>query len=207
MLENMPELSIPYFKEICNATHQENINYPSIYSNVCDLTNGVIYLYLMYDFEQVIELDLSEEFEKGRQSLNLLSLFEPDDNQAPNKPLTPFGQINGRSGEEYTYTFIGNDPDDDLIFYLFDWGDGTQSYLLGPFESNESLTMSHTWPIQGEYEIKVKTQDLYGRESEWSDPLSISMPKSREYSKPLINFLDKYTILFPLLRQLLDLFS
>ena len=39
----------------------------------------------------------------------------------PYKPLPPSGPLNGKLMEEYTYTTSTIDPDDDQIFYLFDW--------------------------------------------------------------------------------------
>ena len=31
--------------------------------------------------------------------------------------------------------------------------------------------------LKGEYEIKVKAKDIFGAESEWSDPFEVTMPK------------------------------
>jgi hypothetical protein len=36
-----------------------------------------------------------------------------------------------------------------------------------------------SWTSKGTYEIKVKAQDEYGEESEWSDPLTVSMPRNK----------------------------
>ena len=36
--------------------------------------------------------------------------------------------------------------------------------------------------MEGSYTIKVKARDIHGGESEWSDPLSISMPKYKKSS-------------------------
>jgi len=38
------------------------------------------------------------------------------------------------------------------------------------------------WDEQGTYQIKVKARDIYGAESGWSEQLSITMPKSREFN-------------------------
>ena len=53
--------------------------------------------------------------------------------------------------------------------------------------------------------IQVKAKDVYGAESEWSDPLPVSMPKNKAINTPFLNFLENHPNLFPLLRQLLDL--
>ena len=51
------------------------------------------------------------------------------------------------------------------------------------FESAISIySINHTWSKQGNYEIKVKAKDEYGATSEWSDPLSFSMPKTKLFN-------------------------
>jgi tetratricopeptide (TPR) repeat protein len=74
MLENMDELTVEYFRKILSATHQEG-TYPTIYSNICDLTKKEIYIYNFHNFEEVAKFNLEEEFEKGEHSFELVSLF------------------------------------------------------------------------------------------------------------------------------------
>jgi len=94
----------------------------------------------------------------------------------------------------------------DSLWCLFDWGDGTDSGWLGPYNSNLSVNINYTWANNGEYEIKVKAIDMHGAESEWSEPLSISIHKSKPYiNSPLLNFLENHPRMFPLLQQRLRL--
>lgn len=74
MLENMEELTADYFEKILAATHQE-ATYPTVYSNICDLTNKEIYVYNFHNFEEFAKFNLEEEFKKGKQSYEILSLF------------------------------------------------------------------------------------------------------------------------------------
>ena len=53
----------------------------------------------------------------------------------PNKPSTPTGEASGKIRVEYTYTSSAIDPDNDPIYYVFNWGDGTDSGWLGPVDS------------------------------------------------------------------------
>jgi len=94
---------------------------------------------------------------------------------APNTPSTPSGPPSGKAGVEYTYTTHAIDVDSDQVFYLFDWGDGTTSGWIGPFDSGANGSASHTW-ARGSYQIKAKAKDIHGVESDWSPSLPISMP-------------------------------
>jgi len=127
------------------------------------------------------------------------------DNDPPNKPSKPSGKMNGKIGKEYIYTTSTTDPDGDDVFYLFDWGNGMTSFILGPYESGAECNTSGIWFEEGSYEIKVRSIDEYGAESEWSDPLSITMPKNKPINSPFLNFLENHPHMFPLLRQLLKL--
>ena len=76
------------------------------------------------------------------------------------------------------YTCKGFDPDGDHIKYCFDWGDGTSSWTNWT-NSNITVRISHTWTQSDNYKIRVKIRDENGLDSEWSDPLAISMTKSK----------------------------
>ena len=101
------------------------------------------------------------------------------DNQAPEKPSRPNGPSSGEIGAEYTYTSSTTDPDNEEIYYWFDWGDNTNSGWLGPYDSGAEASSSHTWDVGGSYGIKVKAKDELGAQSEWSDSLPVSMPKNK----------------------------
>jgi hypothetical protein len=174
MLEEMNELTIEYFTSICNATHNTG-TYPSVYSNVYDLTEGILYLYYFYNYENVVAINLEEELAHGEHVYFLEDLFEPS-NSPPNKPSKPSGPSTGKPGEECTYHSQTRDPEESQLHYLFDWGDGTDSGWLGPYDSGETCGASHIWTRQGTYTIRVKAKDLQGYESEWSEPLPVSMP-------------------------------
>ena len=124
-------------------------------------------------------------------------------NYFPNEPSTPSGPTSGKSGNSYTYSTSTTDSDGHKIQYYFDWGDGTSDWT-GIVNSGVTMSASHSWSGDGSYNIKVKAKDEYGGESDWSDPLVVSMPKTRQYiNTPFLNFLENHPHLFPLLRQLL----
>lgn len=181
MLERMTDQSVEYFKEICEATHVEKIPLSTfmldtIYSYICDLTNNTMYLYFFHDYAHLIEINLPEIFNSGYKQYSLPLLFMNASNHIPTKPEGITGQTSGRIHQTYEYSATGTDDDNDLLFYYFDWGDGTNSGWIGYYQSGESCTTSHEWSEQGGYQIKVKTKDLYGQDSNWSDPLPVTMP-------------------------------
>jgi hypothetical protein len=122
----------------------------------------------------------------------------------PNKPNTPTGEASGKIDVEYTYTSSAIDPDNDPIYYIFNWGDGTDSGWLGPIDSGITYEVNHIWKKKGNYEIKTRVKDSNGLISSWSDPLPITMPYS--YSTSILRFLDllsqRFSNAFPILRQM-----
>jgi subtilisin family serine protease len=125
-------------------------------------------------------------------------------NAEPEKPAAPEGTTSGKVGEYYDYMVSTVDVDGDQIYYLFDWGDGTDSGWVGPYDSNDVCTVSYNWSEKGNYEIKVKAKDIFGLESDWSNPLPIKMPYS--YTKPIPPFMEllfqRLPHAFPILRHL-----
>jgi hypothetical protein len=125
----------------------------------------------------VVTFNLTEELGLGVHSYYLPGLFEPEGNQPPRVPDRPSGPTSGRVGVECTYSSGSSDPDDNVMYYLFDWGDGTTSNWVKQQDSGDGVA-THTWMLRGTYEVKVKAKDIYGVESDWSEPLPITMPKN-----------------------------
>lgn len=74
MLKKAPAVSLELVRAVLSATHQEG-QYPTVYSNICDLRNGILYLYNFHDFEEVVEFNLEAELKKGKASYDIPSLF------------------------------------------------------------------------------------------------------------------------------------
>ena len=147
--------------------------------------------------------NLSEEFEQGYHSYSIQELFNNLSNR-PNKPGKPSGSTSGEAGVEYTYTATATDPDGDQIYYLFDWSDDTDSGWIGPFDSGEECSASHIWNNKGDYEIKVRTHDIHGSTSDWSDPLPISMPKNNLLTSTFfLRLFQRFSSLFLMLKYIL----
>jgi hypothetical protein len=182
MFENMTEPSVEYFRDICDAVHVEKSYSWTCHSMICDLSNQIMYLYYSGDYEKQVVIDLNEELKKGEHSIYLGSLFEPENNNPPAKPEPPTGNESGIPGEVIEYRIKKtSDPDGDKISYLFDWGDGNQSLWL--YKTMGTIKSSYNWIERGKYDVRVKARDEYGAESEWSDPLVVTMPKTKSFNE------------------------
>jgi hypothetical protein len=67
---------------------------------------------------------------------------------------------------EYELDFVASDLDRDDIYYFIDWGDGTSTEWLGPFETSQHILVKHTWSSNLKFgTIKAKVKDTKGAES------------------------------------------
>jgi len=127
-----------------------------------------------------------------------------EESLAPNTPDAPEGSSSGNTGTSYTYSASTTDPEGDQISYLFDWGDGTFSEWTSLKNSGQTVSTNHIWQSDGSYQIRVKAKDVHGIQSEWSDPLPITMPYSYNPMHQFFEWLfERFPNAFPLLRQLM----
>jgi hypothetical protein len=104
-----------------------------------------------------------------------------------NPPSTPSleGPTTGTEYEEITFTTSSTDPDEDQIFYEFDWDDGTFGWF-GPYTSGETIEATHSWDTPDTYDIKVRAVDVRNKKSEWSIPLNIEIGPNQAPNAPTI---------------------
>jgi hypothetical protein len=138
--------------------------------------NGESWWYYMGDFNEPWEwekrFDGTEDF-----------TFETygRGNTRPPPPTPPSGTTSGAAGQLYSYKTLASDPEEDMVRYGWDWdGDFSVDEWSEYFESGVEITMDHVWEEQGSYEIRVKAMDYFEFESEWSDPLVVSMAKNKQ---------------------------
>ncbi len=96
-------------------------------------------------------------------------------NYPPDTPQQPSGITRGDPCHPYYFSSYTTDPEGEDIYYFFDWGDGTNSDWLGPYNSGDTCIASNSWPDPGIYAVKVKAKDINDRESDWSDPLTVGI--------------------------------
>ena len=119
-------------------------------------------------------------------------------NTPPNKP-TINGPTSGNAGTSYDYTFKALDPEGAIIWYYIEWGDNSNTGWIGPVDSGQQATLSHTWDKKGTFTIRCKAKDPYNAESELGT-LKVTMPRNRIATNPLFHRFFEH---FPLLEKLL----
>ena len=74
ILSESKELSVELIRKILDETHQEG-GALTVYSNIYDLKEGIVYVYNLRNFDEVAVMNLSEELKKGQREIELASLF------------------------------------------------------------------------------------------------------------------------------------
>jgi len=86
----------------------------------------------------------------------------PDISYGPNRPKRPMGPTEVYRGLPYFYDTYAIDLNGDQVYLKIYWGDGENTDWLGPYDSGETCTTSHTWDTVGTYSVKVKAKDEHG---------------------------------------------
>jgi len=75
ILAESKKLNVDLIRKVLDDTHQEG-GALTVYSNIYDLKKGVVYIYNLRNFNEVVTMNLSEELKKGQRQLELPSLFK-----------------------------------------------------------------------------------------------------------------------------------
>ena len=140
------------------------------------------------------------------------ALINSNENTPPNPPEIS-GPASGKIKKEYNYSFLLTDPDGDSLSKIrIEWGGlGTGNITEicwtctteGPKLNGTLFVMQHDWKRSGEYSIRAKVWDIHNLESNWSEPMPITMPYAYHPVQHFIELLSqRFPIAFPLLRQL-----
>ena len=106
-------------------------------------------------------------------------------NSPPNMPSVPLGPVSGKANNLYSYSTSATDPDGNQVRYTFDWGDGTKS-ATRLVNSGTSANAYHKWTKVGTYQVKAMATDSKGAFSEWSTPMTFTIPANRPPGAPSI---------------------
>jgi hypothetical protein len=92
----------------------------------------------------------------------------------PAKPVLT-GPTTGVLDHLYTFTVVTTEPDNEDVYYLIDWGDGTNTGWLGPYSQGTDVDAQKSWSTEATYIVKAKAKDTNEVSSEWSDALSVAI--------------------------------
>lgn len=148
-----------------------------------------------HDSESFYNLEVEPVYIKGYQ------------NTAPMKPELD-GDKEGAFNEELDFSAVTYDCDRQNIWYLFDWGDETDSGWLGPYQSGEICTIQNSWPgflYTDYYDISVLAKDSTGTKSLWSDSMEVKVYQGRSKNKIGNDFLQKFPMISNMISNLLRL--
>jgi len=87
-------------------------------------------------------------------------------------PSTPLGTTFGYVGIDYEYAIVTLNPES---FWMFDWGDGTNSTWLQLEQNQTSITETHHWDEVGTYQLHVKYTSDTAPYGIWSDAMMIEI--------------------------------
>lgn len=144
----------------------KTVSYPEIFGK-----NS--YLRLIHErtndtyFESINGSDGLEEIRGQEWWHSSIITIQVKDNDPPLKPKI-IGKKIGDINEEQFFEIEFNDPNDDMIYLLIDWGNDNKTGWLGPFESGGSLNISHKYDDKGLVSMRVKAKDVFNDESEFS---------------------------------------
>jgi hypothetical protein len=77
-IENENDLSPGLFRSILESVHVEGIFNNTLYSNIFDLKNGVIYLYHKHQYNESVVLKVGEELARKRYNVRIKELFSKE---------------------------------------------------------------------------------------------------------------------------------
>jgi len=156
--------SMDYFFTTCVTSGNYTQGQAHQYALIEMYTNGLWY----YPYYETFEWGALW----GNPNLGMVTTYY---NKPPETPSQPDGPTEGSEDIEYTFSATTSDPEGEKIYYMFDWGDGTNSDWIGPYDSGKTGEASHIWSDAGEYEIRVMAKDINDSKSDWSDPLTITI--------------------------------
>ena len=128
MLEEIQDedaLTADYFRSILDAVHQEGSSVNTVYSNILDLKNGIIYLYHWNQFDEVAKLDVAEEVTSAPSPTRIGDLFSQETvDQASKEYLAYQKKITAWKNAAWVWFFLAAGS---LVVLIWDLAHGTQA--------------------------------------------------------------------------------
>ena len=98
-----------------------------------------------------------------------------DGGEPPYPPSKPSGPTDVKFLQTCAYTTTATDPEDDDIYYQWDWGEYQGPWYLVPRKSGRPVIRPHTWLTKGDHTVRVRAKDTFGNVGDWSEPLMVTV--------------------------------
>jgi hypothetical protein len=73
-IEKEHDISNEYLASVLDSVHVERATYNTIYSYICDLKKGLLYLYYFHQFNESVLFDLDKELSAGDRTIKITDL-------------------------------------------------------------------------------------------------------------------------------------
>ena len=112
------DLTADYFRSILKAVHQKGAFVNTVYSNVLDLSRGIIYLYHWHQFDEVVTLHVAKEIAKAPSPTRIKDLFSQQTvTKASEEYLTYQKKVTPWKNGSWTWVFLTAGS---LVFLIWD---------------------------------------------------------------------------------------
>lgn len=101
--------------------------------------------------------------------------FTTVENQAPFIPRLAKAPLNVGIGFSLNFSAITADPEGDMMYFQWEWGDGRVSQWLGPYMYGQECVCPNSWINKGTYSVRVRAQDSHYAISAWTTPILVSI--------------------------------
>jgi len=144
---------------------------------------------------------LSVTDENGNTSVHTSWTTIQETNDEPDAP-TINGPIHGRVGNYYDYTFVSEDFDENEVWFYIEWGDGQTEDWIGPYDSEEEVTISYKWSKEGTFIIQAQARDGYKYKSNLGT-LEVTIPRDKATNNVLLlRILERFPLLWRVVSRL-----
>lgn len=113
-------------------------------------------------------------FDDSTQDTDETTAAHIGESDPPETPVQPEGPTEGEVGIEYYFYTTTTDPEQNDIYYQFHWGEKVGDWL-GPYDSGETVNISHVFTVGGDHEVKVRAKDTSDATSNYSESLLVDI--------------------------------
>ncbi len=142
-------------------------------------TSNIIEPVHIYNHEGTYHVTLTIEDNDGnvdRESATIvLSMQYP-----PDIPVILDGSNTCFTGDKSNFVAVSNDPENNLIQYGWDFGDGSEIIWSKWYSSGEYCNFNYEYLKVGSFKVKVKARDENYGESSWSEEHTIIVNDEKE---------------------------